>query len=414
MKQSACVPQGTEPSIDRDAPSPDFIAAMRTRYPTERETDWAFTRRMERRASGPFRAPSLDELQGYLRAMLQDKLEDDFSISEPGWLGGGGSKLQMRFTLTWKHPRQGPTRTVMVLRMEPAESLNPSSRLREYQILQAVAPILPVPEVYWVDAQGDWFPEPTLIYGFSSGVAKPSSFSNRRVTGMGINFGPRLRQVMGEQFIECLGKLHAYDFSGQDLSSFDVPELGTTQAAMWQLNRALRGWEEDREGAMPLLDLTAHWLTRNLPVLDHASLIHGDYRTGNFLYDEATEKITAILDWERCTLGDRHRDLAWATSEAIGHYDEEGRQLLVCGTFPLQEFLEKYTRYSGLTVDPRRLTYYTILSRFQQVVTVLWTGYRVVRLQKSHQDILLARIEAAAYVLAEELRQALAQAIESP
>jgi aminoglycoside phosphotransferase (APT) family kinase protein len=411
MNQAESVHAGSAMSANRDAPDRAFIESVRTRFPTERETDWAFSRRMERRASGPFRAPSLDELLVYLRAMLQDKLDDPFEISEPGWLGGGGSKLQLRFSLSWKHPRLGPTKTVMVLRMEPAESLNPSSRLREFQILHAVAPILPVPEVYWVDALGQWFPEPTLIYGFSSGVAKPSTFTNRRVTGMGINFGPDLRKNLGQQFVGCLARLHTHDFSPYDLSSFDVPPLGTTEAASWQLNRALRGWEEDREEAMPLLDVAAQWLTRHLPSLDHASLIHGDYRTGNFLYDEATEKITSVLDWERCTIGDRHRDLAWATSETIGHYDEEGKQLLICGTFPLEEFLERYSKASGLVVDPKRMTYYTILSRFQQVVTVLWTGYRVVRLQKSHQDILLARIEAAAYVLAEELRQELARAI---
>ena len=271
--------------------------------------------------------------------------------------------------------------------------------------------MLPLPEVYWVDPDGKWFPEPTLIYSFSSGVTKPSAFSNRRVTGMGINFGPRLRRTLGRQFIECLAKLHGHPIDAGELGSFDVPQSGKTEAAMWQVNRARRGWEEDRPAAFPLLDVAGDWLCRNAPVLDRASLIHGDYRSGNFLYDETTEKITAVLDWERCTIGDRHRDLAWAASETIGHYDEDGKELLVCGMFPMPEFLSLYEEFSGLPVDPVRLNYYTILSRYQQVVTVLGTGYRVVRLRKSHQDILLARIEAAAYVLAEELRQSLAEVI---
>lgn len=161
---------------------------------------------------------------------------------------------------------------------------------------------------------------------------------------------------------------------------------------------------------MPLLDVARHWLERNLPPLDHASLIHGDYRSGNFLFDEASGEVTAVLDWERCTIGDRHRDLAWATSDAIGHYDESGKELLVCGLLPLPVLLQEYERASGLRVDPVRLHYYTVLSRYQQAVTVLGTGYRVVRLRRSHQDILLSRIEAAAYVLLEELRQSLAAA----
>lgn len=36
-------------------------------------------------------------------------------------------------------------------------------------------------------------------------------------------------------------------------------------------------------------------------------LVHGDYRTGNFL--EQGGRITAILDWELVHLGDPHEDL---------------------------------------------------------------------------------------------------------
>ncbi len=394
--------------VDRDRPDAAFIQSMRERYPLEREIDWAFTRRLERRAQGPFKAPDLAEMVGHLERLLRDQVQGGFTVRDPAWLGGGGSKLQMRFTLDTEQPLRGHRSRVLVLRMEPAESLNPSSRLREAQIITAMQGRLPVPQMYWVDRDGDWFPEPALIYSFSSGVAKPTQFSNQRVTGMGINFGPGLRRKLGLQFVQHLALLHTYDPKQADLSSFDHPATGSTEAARWQLHRALRCWEEDREQSMPLLEVARHWLERNLPALDHASLIHGDYRSGNFLFDEASGEITAVLDWERCTIGDRHRDLAWATSEAIGHYDETGKQLLVCGLLPLDEFLAEYERASGLKVDRERLRYYTILSRYQQAATVLGTGYRVVRLRRSHQDILLARIEAASNVLLEELRQSLA------
>lgn len=394
-------------SVDRDRPNAQFIQAMRERYPTEREIDWAFTRRLQRRAEGPFKAPGLDEMVGYLHRLLREKLTGAYEVRDPAWLGGGGSKLQMRFTLDTEQPLKGHRSRVLVLRMEPAESLNPSSRLREAQIITALQGKVPVPEMYWVDRDGQWFPEPALIYSFSSGVVKPTQFSNKRVTGMGINFGPDLRRKLGLQFVRHMATFHTQDPTQGDLSSFDLPALGTTEAARWQVYRALRCWEEDREQPMPLLDVARHWLERHLPTLDHASLIHGDYRSGNFLFDEGNGEITAVLDWERCTIGDRHRDLAWATSEAIGHFDESGQHLLVCGLLPLAEFIDEYERASGLKVDPQRLHFYTVLSRYQQAATVLGTGYRVVRLRRSHQDILLSRIEAASYVLLEELRQSL-------
>jgi aminoglycoside phosphotransferase (APT) family kinase protein len=397
---------GAQP-VDRDRPDAQFIAAMRERYPTEREIDWAFTRRLQRRAEGPFKAPSLDEMTGHLHRLLREQLSGPYEVRDAAWLGGGGSKLQMRFTLDTEQPYKGHRSRVLVLRMEPAESLNPSSRLREAQIITALQGKVPVPEMYWVDREGRWFPEPALIYSFSSGVAKPTQFSNKRVTGLGTNFGPDLRRKLGLQFVRHLATVHTREPAQADLSSFDFPGLGSTEAARWQVNRALRCWEEDREQPMPLLEVARHWLERNLPTLDHASLIHGDYRSGNFLFDEASGEITAVLDWERCTIGDRHRDIAWATSEAIGHHDESGRRFLVCGLLPLEEFIAEYERASGLKVDARRLHFYTVLCRYQQAATVLGTSYRVVRLRRSHQDILLSRIEAASYVLLEELRQAL-------
>jgi aminoglycoside phosphotransferase (APT) family kinase protein len=41
--------------------------------------------------------------------------------------------------------------------------------------------------------------------------------------------------------------------------------------------------------------------------------VHGDYRSGNFLLDEGSGRITATLDWESGHLGDRHADLAYCT-----------------------------------------------------------------------------------------------------
>jgi aminoglycoside phosphotransferase (APT) family kinase protein len=195
------------------------------------------------------------------------------------------------------------------------------------------------------------------------------------------------------------------------MSSFDRPEVGTTQSAAWQVNRARRVWEEDRGEDLPILEVAINWLERNLPELDHAGIVHGDYRSGNFLFDERTGRFTAVLDWERGYIGDRHRDLAWSTTRSVGHLAEDGKTFLVCGLMPLEEFYAAYEERSGLSVDRKRLRFYEILNRFQQVETLLATSYRVVRLGKSHQDILVARIEGAAYLIAEELRAALEEVI---
>lgn len=395
----------------RDTPTPEFIASLRRRYPIEPEIDRLLTRKMERRSGPGYSMVSLDALSQSLSALLRDKIRDDFIVSDQCWLAGGASKLQMRFTLRWSHPQAGPTTSDLVVRMEPTESINASSRLREYELLRALEHTLPVPRVYWVDPDGTWFPEPALVYAYAHGVAKPTNLVSGSVTGIGTNFGPRLRKLLAPQFVEYLARTHTFDHERADLGSFSRPSVGTTESAQLQINRTLRVWEEDRGEEFPLMDVAANWLARNVPTLDKASVVHGDYRAGNFLFDEDTGKFTAVLDWERTYIGDRHRDLAWSTARVIGHMAEDGKTYLICGLMPIEEFHERYEQASGLKIDPVKLHFYEVLNRYQQVTTVLGTAYRVVRLGKSHQNIVVARLQTAAYLLAEELRSALEGAI---
>jgi hypothetical protein len=51
----------------------------------------------------------------------------------------------MGFSLDWHPPGAQRQRTRMVVRMEPAESLNSTSRTREFELLQAFEGIVPVP-----------------------------------------------------------------------------------------------------------------------------------------------------------------------------------------------------------------------------------------------------------------------------
>jgi len=392
----------------RDTPDASFDARMRQWYPTEREMEAILARKLTHRARPAPAAVSLQDLTGWLRAFLRPRLEGDFEITDQRWFAGGASKIQMGFTLSARLPgaaRHEPLR--LVVRMEPAESLNSTSRAREFQLLRACEPHLPVPHAYWVDDQAEHFPEPALIYAFAEGVTKPSRTQSGALSGIGTQFGPELRAVLGPQFVAHLGRLHALPSEGPGFEAFDRPATGTVQSALWQLNRARRVWEEDRHGDLALMEVAADWLEEHLPELDRVSLLHGDYRSGNFLFDEATGRITSVLDWERGYLGDRHRDLAWAASRVFGCLAEDGRTFLASGLVPLEQFFEDYERASGLRVDEARLHWYTLFNAWQVAVAALATSHRVVRLGKSHQDILLASTEAVGYGALEILRREL-------
>ncbi|WP_067899525.1 phosphotransferase family protein [Nocardia vaccinii] len=387
----------------RDAPTAEFIEAVRRAHPTELEVDAMLTRKMNRRGNPPYCRPQLDDLAKLLEPFLAHELaSSDFAIKDLHWFTGGVSKIQIGFTLD--QPGSGGTcrSDQLVLRMDPSEGSNATSRAREYELLTLMNGVVPVPQPYFLDADGDWFPEPALIYSFVEGVTKPRDTGTGRISGLGTEFGPRHREVLAPQYLDHLARIHNTDVSSHSFEYLQVPRTGTSESAEWLVNHALRCWEEDRGEDSPLMEIAANWLVNNLPQLDVATVVHGDFRSGNFLFDEHTGLIRAWLDWERGVIGDRHRDLAWITLPTMGHYDADGRYF-VCGLIPLEEFFTRYTEVSGLEVDPDRLRFYRILNCFTIIVSAMASAYRIVRLGKSHQDILLARVAALVPVISRQL-----------
>src|SRR5262249_2698245 len=198
---------------DKNCPTQDAIETVRRRLRVEKEIDRILTRKMRQRSTGPYSPVSLDTLRKGTESLIRSNYDGAFEISDVRWLAGGASKLQMAFSLSWNDPGKGnKTKTPMVLRMEPKESVVETSRLRENQIIRAFEGIVPVPPVYWVDVDGDHLPYPALIYGFVEGVTKPTaSFSN--VTGIGATLGPHYRNILGPQYIEHLAAIHTHDFT---------------------------------------------------------------------------------------------------------------------------------------------------------------------------------------------------------
>lgn len=374
----------------RNAPDQHFIDALRRRFPCEAEIDRVLTAKLKQRGRPDYRRESLDEVVAGIERLLRHHLDDEFTITNPGWLGGGASKIQVAFHLDWQDRGTARSRD-LVLRMEPPASIVETSRTREFEALTTVAGIVPVPECFWVDAEGAFLPHPGLVYARATGVTRPSKRPLGQVSGIGTNFGPELRPVLGRQFVRHLAAIHtvAPERLAQ-MTAFDGVTVGSNASIIRQVNWWRRVWEEDRLEAQPLVEIAARWLRENAPALDHVSLVHGDYRAGNFLYDEESEQITAWLDWELAVLGDRHQDLAWLTGAHFGHYAEDGTTFLASGLLPVSELLERYEQASGLTVDPARLRFFRVYNDFASTVHMLGTACRVARQGSTHQDVLVA------------------------
>ena len=390
-------------AIDKNRPSAEWIASLRQKFPCETTVDRVLTRKLQRRAGPPYKQMPLETLVAGVQELLEAELKESFEIANPRWLVGGASKIHMAFELTWNLAGVGRTTRSLVLRMEPAESTAETSRLREFQIIKAFDGVVPVPAVYWVDDEGKYFPYPALICGFINGVTKPTEAPPDLAAGFGTNFGTALRPILGAQFVDGLAKIHTLDWRERDLSTLDAPALGT-QAAEWQLNYWERVYEEDIHEDIPLMRLTMAWLRTNIPSAEHISMIHSDYRAGNFLYTEHDNQISAILDWELGHLGDRHEDLAYTAMPLFGHYINDGKTFLVGGLLPEDEFFSTYERLSGLSVDRKRIEYYYIMGLYKLVALAVGTMYRISSCGKTHHDILMAWLIGVSYPTLEMLR----------
>ena len=123
-------------------------------------------------------------------------------------------------------------------------------------------------------------------------------------------FGPHAATI-GEQFFSILGRIAAEPLEGLPiLAAADRPD----PADCWR--RELDYWaaviEADEQHPQPIVRAAIRRLRANPPPpAQRVSVVHGDYRAGNFLHDGAG-KIVAILDWEMAHLGDPLEDLGWA------------------------------------------------------------------------------------------------------
>lgn len=387
----------------KQVPTEAWIADLRARFPTERLIDSVLTAKLRARASGPHRPQSIESIRERLQAFLARRLPHDFVISDIRSLAGGSSKEQFAFRLQWRDQQGQQHDQQLALRMRPAASIVETHPLREYQALAAIKNVLPVPAVHWIDAEGGELGQPAIIYDFCSGVTRPPSkgaYTPRQ------GFGAHYRQLLAPQFIQYFAALGKFDWSRADMSAFDAPAVGSNAGVIAAINWWERVWEEDSFEPVPILTLAAHWLRANAPPIDHVSLIHQDFRGGNFLFDPDSGKITAILDWELAMLGDRHIDLAFFMSPLFSERDDSG-SLLVGGLVEREHFLSDYQRISGLPVDDERLTYYDIFGCWRGAINSLGTPPRLMSGQKTHQDIRVGWITGTAPLLLARLEETL-------
>ena len=392
----------------KQQPSEQWVTMLRDKYPTEDYVDRALSRKLTVRPGPPHQRQSVATIGPVLKSFLDKRLPGSVKISELKPLTGGSSKEQFSFTAAWTDESGSLRSERLVLRLQPAESIVETHRQREFDVMRALKGFVPVPDVYWVDPEGDEFEHPALICGFCEGVARPPV--EGLITGPTGGFGPHYRKLLAPQFVSYLADIHNFDCVAARIPSLDVPQVGTTEGVIWVINWWQRVWEEDAIEPNPFITIVAQWLRENVHPIDQLSLIHTDYKGGNFLFTLDSGIITSILDWELVHLGDRHEDLALILDPLYGEVDENG-ELLVCGLYRREEFLREYERVSGLSVDSERLRYFEILTSWRSAIISQGTAPRCARAQKTNQDILLSWVASCAFTTLSTVQTLMAEEI---
>lgn len=365
-----------------------------------RDLEPAIAALLDRKALKPgtpaYRPKSDAEMIAVLTRFLADRAPGSI-IKGLRRLGGGASKEQFVFDLYGHGHRRR-----CVLRMDPLGSAVETDRLREFEVLEAMQGIVPAPRPLWVETDGEQLGAPALIMEFANGVTKPCDLgSGGNVSGLGILLGPEWRAALGPQFLEQIVAIHGFDWRSSNLSSFQVPDAEPSQAARWQANWWARVWRDGMVEPMPMASLVENWLLDNLPAATELVLVHADYRTGNYLFDEEEKRITAVLDWELAHIGDYHEDLGWTVQRVFGVAADGS--FYVTGLFEREEFLDRYEQMSGRKVNRKTLHFYEVVAAYKCLAIILARGMQVSVEALNHQDILMTWLAAAGHIFHSEL-----------
>lgn len=363
--------------------------------------------KLARREQPEYQPKSADYVVARIGALLRAHGITAFSLDEVRRMAGGASKEQFSFVLR----RAGHAPERLVLRMDPVESIVETCRFREDEVFRALAGRVSTPTTRFLDGDGTHLGQPGIITSFIDGVTRPP-VSSTVVSGVGTSFTAEWRERLVPQFINNLARIHSTDWRTAELGSFQAPTAHPAQAALWQVNWWARVWRDDQVDPYPLISLAERWMRERLPEVAPDSndlvLLHGDYRTGNFMFDAESGQFTAVLDWELTHLGDFHEDLGWIVQRLFAGPAEDGR-VLVCNLLSREELIERYEAATGRTVNPRTLAFYEVLAAYKCAVMNLGTGYSAAIRGHNHQDVLLSFLAPVGHVFLSEIARIIEQ-----
>jgi aminoglycoside phosphotransferase (APT) family kinase protein len=229
-----------------------------------------------------------------------------------------------------------------VLRKQPPGRLLPSAHAidREFRVIGAL------------HRQGLPVPEATLYCEDASVIGTPfylMEFMDGRIF-----LDPALPELPREErgaiygeMNRTIARLHRLDFAAAGLADFGRPgNYFTRQIARWS-----RQYLESSTDPIPAMDALIKWLPENIPPGEETSLVHGDFRIDNLVFDKQEARVIAILDWELATLGHPLADfsyhcMTWHIPATLWR-GLGGLDLAALGIPSESDYVAEYCRLSG-------------------------------------------------------------------
>lgn len=290
---------------------------------------------------------------------LADRLADFLAGELPGGanpriadlapVSGGNARSAWRFDLTHDEA-DGHWDIPCIMLMQAQAGQLESDLQAEFRILSTLPDLgVRAPRALWLDPDGNRLGAPALIMERIPGTTDILALRAAE---------PAVRnRAIAEDFARCAAELHRADWQGSGLAFPSVPTCESAageQVAVWEAQ-----FLKHRMEPHPIIMDAFGWLKSHLPVASRIAVVHGDFRFGNFLYQD--DRITALLDWEMAHLGDPVEDIAWAyralwTPEAH---------------LPLPDFVALYEKCSGIAVHPDTLLFWRLFGEIKHAVISL-------------------------------------------
>ncbi|XP_068750115.1 acyl-CoA dehydrogenase family member 10-like [Montipora capricornis] len=233
---------------------------------------------------------SFDSLQSYLQSQLGLHQDKPPTVRQ------------------FKHGQSNPTYYIeyggerLVIRKKPPGKLLPSAHAveREYKVMTALGSVgVPVPKTLALCEDSSILGTPFYVMEYKQGRL----FKDPSLPGMTVDERKEIYHAMNE----TLFKIHNVDIDAVGLGDFGKRGNYVRR----QTERWAKQYEASKTHDIPTMDKLASWLLANVPVDDNTTVVHGDFRLDNLIFDENKPEVIAVLDWELSTLGDPLSDLAY-------------------------------------------------------------------------------------------------------